>query len=85
MRELWVDDGHGTLLIQTDSLYVRLHSYARKNYHTVHSNWSLTFGVKGKYGYACRSYHQFGGTFNEALERAETIFQEMHAVLSEVL
>lgn len=85
MRERWVDDGSGTLTIRTDKLYVRLHSNARKNYHTAHSNWSLTFGVNGKYGYACRSYHQFGGTFDEALERVETIFQEIYAVLSEMI
>jgi hypothetical protein len=85
MRDLWVDSGDGVLLIQTDTLYVRLISKASKNYHTAHSNWTLVFMRKGKYGYAARFFYQFGGTIDEALERAEVILRETYESIDEIL
>ena len=60
MRDKWVDSGDGILTINTPRLYIRLYSRARKNYRTIYSNWQLSVGVKGEYGYAVRFYYDFG-------------------------
>lgn len=85
MRERWVDDGNGLLSINTDTMYLRLWSKAYKNYHHVHSNWTFTCAIKGQYGYVCRFHYDFGGTFDEALDRAETIVREMFQSIQEII
>ena len=85
MRDLWVDHGNGVLIINTSKLFVRLYSKARKNYHTVSSNWCLSVGVKGEYGFAVQFYHHFGGTFDQALERSETILKELFGAIQEIM
>lgn len=85
MRERWVDNNNGILAIDTDTMYLRLWSRAHKNYRNVHSNWTFTCAIKGQYGYACRFHYEFGGTLNEALERAETIIREASESLREIL
>lgn len=85
MRERWVDDGRGTLKIQTETLTCCLYSKARKNYHHIQSNWSLNFYVKGQYGYMARIYYTFAGTMEEALNRAETMMREMFESIQEIM
>ena len=85
MRERWVDDGNGTLIIQTETLRCCLYSKARKNYRHVESNWSLNFYVKGRYGYMARIYYTFAGTMEEAMDRAETMMLEMFQSIQEIL
>ena len=85
MRDLWVDRGDGSLVIQTETLYIEIYGKARKNYHHVHSNWSMCFRVKGKYGWAARFWDTFGGTINEAMTRAETIVTEMFESIKEIM
>ena len=85
MRERWVDHNNGMLSIQTDTMHIHINSRARKNYHTIHSHWSFHFCIKGKYGYACRIFYDFEGTFEEALERAETIVKEMYESIKEII
>ena len=85
MRDKWVDSGDGTLTINTPRLYIRLYSRARKNYRTIYSNWQLSVCVKGEYGYAVKFYHDFGGTFNDALERTEVIIRELFESIQEVI
>ena len=85
MRERWVDDGDGVLLIQTDTLYVRLISKARKNYRTISSNWTLAFMRKGRYGYAVRFFYTFEGTIDEALNRAELLLRETYGSIAEII
>ena len=84
MRERWVDDGQGLLTIHTDTVYLRLWSKAYKNYRHIHSNWTFSCAIKGQYGYVCRFYHEFGGTFDEALDRAETIMNEVFESFKEI-
>ena len=85
MRERWVDDGNGTLTIQTETLTCRLYSRSRKNYHHICSNWSLSFYVKGQYGYMARIYCTFAGTMEEAINRAETMMLEMFESIQEII
>lgn len=85
MRELLTDNGSGTLYVQTDKLHIRLYSKARKNYHTTHSNWTLYCAFRGQYGYACTFHYEFGGTFDEALDRVETILLEIKETLLEIM
>ena len=85
MRERWVDSGDGILTINTPRLYIRLCSRARKNYRIIYSNWQLSVGVKGEYGYAVRFYYDFGGTLNDALERSEVIMRELFDAIQEVM
>ena len=85
MRERWVDDGNGTLRIQTETLTCCLYSKARKNYHHIYSNWSLNFYVKGEYGYMARIFYTFGGTIEEAMNRAETMMLEMFRSIQEII
>lgn len=85
MRERWVDHGNGFLTIETNTVRVRLRSKASKNYRNAYSHWSLWFACKGQYGYACAFSCDFGGTFNEALERVETIVREMFESIQELI
>ena len=85
MRERWIDDGRGSLSIDTDTMHIKIRSRAQKNYHTISSNWSLFFWVKGRYGYAVRIYDNFAGTMEEALDRAETLLKEMFESIQEIL
>jgi hypothetical protein len=85
MRDLWVDRGDGSLIIQTETLHISIYSKARKNYHHVRSNWSMCFSVKGKYGYAASFWNTFGGTIEEAMTRAETVATEIFESLKEIM
>lgn len=85
MRERWVDHGEGLFVIETDTVRLSLWSRAPKNYRTIHSHWNFRCLIKGRYGYACNFYHDFGGTFNEAFERAETIIREMFESVQEII
>ena len=85
MREHWVDDGNGTLMIQTETLTCCLYSRSRKNYHHTCSSWSLNFYVKGEYGYMARIYYTFAGTIEEAINRAETMMLEMFNSIQEII
>ena len=85
MRERWVDHGNGILTIETNTIHVRLRSQARKNYRNTQSNWRLFFSCKGQYGYACVFSYDFGGAFDEALERVETIVKEMFESIRELI
>ena len=85
MRERWIDDGRGLLSIDTDTMHIQIKSRAQKNYHTISSNWSLFFYVKGRYGYAVRIYDNFAGTMEEALDRAETLLKEIFESIQEIL
>ena len=85
MRERWIDDGRGLLSINTDTMHIHIQSRAKKNYHTISSNWSLFFWVKGRYGYAVRIYCNFAGTMEEALDRAETMLKEIFESIQEIL
>lgn len=85
MRDKWVDNGNGILTINTPRLYIRLYSRARKNYRAIYSNWQLSVGVKGEYGYAVRFYYDFGGTLNDALERSEVIMRELFESIQEII
>ena len=85
MRERWIDDGRGSLSINTDTMRIRIRSRAIKNYHTISSNWSLFFCIKGRYGYMVQIYYQFAGTMEEALDRAETMIREMFESIQEIL
>lgn len=85
MRKHWVDHGSGLFRLNTDTVYLTLNSRAPKNYHTIHSNWTLTCTIKGQYGYACRFHYEFGGTIDEAFERAETILREMFKSIQELI
>ena len=85
MRERWVDNGGGRLLIATEKLRCCLDSKARKNYRHVESNWSLCFYVRGQYGYMARIYCTFVDTMEGAMDRAETMMQEMYAAIQEIM
>ena len=85
MRERWIDDGRGSLSIDIDTMHIKIKSRAIKNYHTISSNWSLFFWVKGRYGYMARIYDNFAGTMEEALDRAETMMREMFESIQEIL
>lgn len=85
MRERWVDDGNGTLMIRTETLTCCLYSRSRKNYHHICSSWSLNFYVKGEYGYMARIYYTFAGTIEEAIHRAETMMLEMFNSIQEII
>lgn len=85
MRERWVDNGRGILTISTDTLHIHIASRATKNYRHVHSNWRLYFYVKGEYGYMARIHCEFGGTMEEALNRAETMMKEMFESIQEIM
>lgn len=85
MREHWIDNGRGLLSIDTDTMHISIQSHARKNYHINSSIWHLYFWVKGQYGYMARFCCTFGGTMEEALNRAETIIREMFESIQEIL
>lgn len=85
MNKRWVDNGDGSLIIKTETLRCYLFSKARKNYRHTQSNWSLNFYVKGKYGYMARIFCTFGGTMEEAIDRAETMMLEMHQSIQEII
>jgi hypothetical protein len=85
MRERWVDDGRGLLSINTNTMHISIRSRARKNYRTTLSHWTLYFWVKGQYGYMARIYDTFGGTLEEALDRAETMVKEMFESIQEII
>lgn len=85
MRERWIDDGNGLLSINTDTMHIHIQSRAKKNYHTISSNWNLCFWVKGKYGYMARIYCGFAGTMEEALNRAEIMMREMFESIREII
>ena len=85
MRERWADYGNGWFRLNTDTVYLCLYSRASKNYRTIHSNWTLTCAIKGQYGYACSFHYEFGGTIDEAFERAETILREMFESVKELI
>lgn len=85
MRERWIDRGEGLFVIETDTVRLSLWSRAPKNYRTMHSNWTFRCLVKGQYGYACDFYYEFGGTFDEAFKRAETIIREIFVSFQEII
>lgn len=85
MRDLWIDNGQGILSIDTDTLYIRLISKAKKNYRIIHSNWKFIFYHKCRYGYVCHWYYGFGGTIDEALDRAEIIIREAFEGIKKVI
>ena len=85
MRERWIDNGRGLLSIKTDTMYIHIQSRAQKNYHTISSNWSLFFCIKGRYGYMVQICYKFAGTMEEALDRAETMMREMFESIQEIL
>ena len=85
MRERWVDHGGGCFRLNTDTVHLCLYSRASKNYRTIHSNWTLTCFIKGQYGRACTFQHEFGGTFDEAFERVETIVREIFESIQEII
>ena len=85
MRERWIDNGRGLLSIKTDTMYIHIKSRAQKNYHTISSNWSLFFYVKGRYGYEARIYENFAGTMEAALDRAETLLKDIFESIQEIL
>ena len=85
MRERWIDNGRGLLSIKTDTMYIHIQSRAQKNYHTISSNWSLFFYVKGRYGYEARIYENFAGTMEAALDRAETLLKDIFKSIHEIL
>ena len=85
MRERWVDHGGGCFRLDTDTVHLWLYSRASKNYRTIHSKWTLVCFIKGQYGRACTFHNEFGGTFDEAFERVETILLEVKEALSEIM
>lgn len=85
MRERWIDNGRGLLSIETDTMRIQIRSRAIKNYHTISSNWSLFFCIKGRYGYMVQICYNFAGTMEEALDRAETMMREMFESIQEIL
>ena len=85
MKERWIEDGRGSLSIDTDTMHIQIRSRAIKNYHTIFSNWSLFFCIKGRYGYMVQICYKFAGTMEEALDRAETMMREMFKSIQEIL
>lgn len=83
MRDLWVDDGQGTLSIDTEKMHIQIVSRSYKNYRTQRSNWSLYFYVKRKY--IVRFFDTFGGTLEEAMQRAEEMMTAVYESIQEIL
>ena len=83
MRERWVDDGQGTLFIDTEKMHIQIVSRSYKNYRTQSSNWSLYFYVKRKY--IVRFFDTFGGTLEEAMQRAEEMMTAVYESIQEIL
>ena len=82
MRDKWVDDGQGTLSIDTDKMHIQITSRSYKNYHTKSSTWSLYFYVKRKY--IVRFFDTFSGTLEEALQRAEDMMTAVYESINEI-
>lgn len=83
MRNLWVDNGQGILSIDTEKMHIQIVSRSYKNYRTQSSNWSLYFYVKRKY--IVRFFDTFGGTLEEAMQRAEEMMTAVYESIQEIL
>ena len=83
MRERWVDDGQGTLSIDTEKMHINITSRSYKNYRTNKSTWSLYFYVKRRY--IARFWDTFGGTLDEALQRAEEMMTAVYESIDEII
>lgn len=82
MRDLWIDNGRGELCIRTDKMGIILRSKATKNYHNVHSNWSMFFYISNE---PYRIYETFGDTYDGAKHRAEKMLQSMYHAIQEII
>ena len=83
MRNLWIDNGNGTLVIDTGKLHAVLRSQAVKNYRANSSVWKFYFYLKGKT--QCHIYCSFGGTIEEAFEQAESMIYELYDAVKEIV
>ncbi len=83
MRERWVDDGQGTLCIDTDKMHMQITSRSYRNYRTKSSTWSLYFYVKRRY--IVRFWDTFGGTLEEAMQRAEEMMSVVYESIQEII
>lgn len=83
MRNLWVDNGQGVLSIDTEKMHIQIASRSYKNYRTQSSNWSLYFYVKRKY--IVRFFDTFGGTLEEAMQRAEDMMLAVYESIQEII
>lgn len=83
MRNLWVDNGQGVLSIDTETMHIQIVSRSYKNYRTQSSNWSLYFYVKRKY--IVRFFDTFGGTLEEAMQRAEDMMLAVYESIQEII
>ena len=83
MRNLWVDDGQGTLSINTEKMHIQITSRSPKNYRTKSSTWSLYFYVKRRY--IVRFWDTFGGTLEEAMQRAEEMMSAVYESIQEII
>ena len=83
MRNLWVDDGQGTLSINTEKMHIQITSRSHKNYRTKSSTWSLYFYVKCRY--IVRFWDTFGGTLEAAMQRAEEMMSAVYESIQEII